>query len=450
MRRRTFIGNSLAGGALLGGTLAPQSVLAKRPRKTITTNTVGKYDTLLKGGHVIDLANHINSNNMDVAVTDGKIAAVGRNIPAADAKETIDVSGLYVTPGFIDMHAHGFYTDLDAVIRWIIFDDHCFPSGVTTVLDVGSSGAGTFEDFKKLIDGSKTRTLALLNISYTGMDEGEQNPAQYKIEPLVDMAKQYPETIVGVKLAHYWTTEPYDKIHTPWVNVDAAEKAGHILGLPVMFDWYPRPASGGYPARTYRELILEKSRPGDIHTHCYARHIPVIQENGKVNPDIFKARERGFIFDVGHGAGSFVYRNALPAIQQGYLPDSISTDLHAKNTCGPVINMANVMSKFLCMGLSLEDVILRSTINPARILNRPELGSLTSGHTADIAVFELLEGNYSFLDTSGGKDFGNKKIYNIMTLSGGDIVFDPWGLSYPYWKESKDKEYWRNPSGQYF
>jgi dihydroorotase len=218
-----------------------------------------------------------------------------------------------------------------------------------------------------------------------------------------------------------------------------------------MFDWYPRPASGGYPMRSYRELILEKSRPGDIHTHHYAIHIPVIGSDGKVNPDVFKARERGFIFDCGHGEGSFVWRNAVPAIQQGFVSDSISTDLHRGDTNGPVMTMIHVMSKYLSMGVPLEEVIRLSTINPAREINHLELGTLSVGGIADIAVFEQQEGNFSYLDTSGGKLWGTKQLYNVMTLSGGEVVFDPSALSYPLWENiPKDARYWVNPSGQYF
>ena len=454
MKRRDFLGSTVAGSALVGATLAPQSVLAKRPRKTLSVNEKGKYDLLLKGGHVIDLANHINSENMDVAVADGKIAAVGRNIPAEHGKRTIDVSELYVTPGFIDIHAHGFYNDphcLERGYRWVIFDDMCYPAGVTTVMDVGSSGAGNFREFKKAIDKSKTRTFALINVSYTGMKGGgEQDPSTFNVQAMVDTAKEFPDIITGFKTAHYWGGRPYDKVHTPWASVDALMEAGRKAELPVMFDFSPRPPEGDWPVRSYRELILEKSRPGDIHTHCYARHIPVLNKDGKVNPDIFKAQERGFIFDLGHGGGSFVYRNAAPAFEQGYYPDSISTDLHAGNTCGPVVNMAFVMSKILNMGMPLDDVILRSTINPARIINHPELGSLTVGNSADIAVFELLKGDYSFVDTSGGKNYGDKKIHNIITIASGSIGFDPYGLSFPLWKDNKSESYWTNPSGQFF
>jgi len=453
MKRRSFIGKTVAGGILAGniGMGGVQSAFAQKSRRDAIINENGKYDILLKGGHVIDPANNFNEL-MDVAITDGTVARIGKSIPATESKKTLDVSGLYVTPGFIDMHAHGFYTDFTTSYQWVRFDDICFPSGVTTVLDVGSSGAETFEQFKKIIDRSKVRTLALLNISVTGMNaKGEQDPSQFKIPPMLEMAKTYPEIIIGFKTAHYWTTQPYDAVHTPWASVDALLEAGKRAGLPVMFDFFPRKPSEGYPARSYRELILEKGRPGDIHTHVFARHFPIIDANRKVNRDLFKAQERGFIFDVGHGAGSFVYRNAVPAIKQGFLPNTISTDLHGQNTCGPVINMANVMSKFLCMGVSLEDVITRSTINPARIMNRSELGQLTVGHTADIAVFELLKGDFSFIDTSGGKNYGDNKIFNILTLSGGKIAYDPYGVSYPYWEDApKNSAYWVNPSGQYF
>ncbi|MCD6308147.1 MAG: amidohydrolase family protein, partial [Candidatus Latescibacteria bacterium] len=259
------------------------------------------------------------------------------------------------------------------------------------------------------------------------------------------------DTILGFKIAHYWTTQPYDSIHTPWANVDAVMKAGRAADLPVMFDWYPRVASGGYPARTYRELILEKSRPGDIHTHCFARHIPVLTENGEVNPDIFKAQERGFIFDLGHGAGSFVYRNAVPAIKQGYIPDSFGTDMHRGNVNGPVINMSFVISKMLNIGVPLAEVIRRSTVNPARIMRRPELGTLTEGRVADIAIFDVQKGSYCYLDTSGGKFCGDRIVRPLLTMAGGKVVFDPTGLTYPIWEKiPKDDDYWVNPSGQFF
>ncbi|MBT4485232.1 MAG: amidohydrolase/deacetylase family metallohydrolase [Candidatus Latescibacteria bacterium] len=455
MERRKFIRNTLAGGTLLGsaaGMTISSPALAQGIRQDIIVQEKGKYDILLKGGHVIDPANNIDSI-MDVAVAEGKIARVRKNISAKDSKKIIDVSGLYVSPGFIDSHIHAYYNvkfngKLNACI---IPDNHSFNSGVTTVVDAGSTGAHNFGGLKQLIDKTRVRTLAFINIAAPGMTEAEQDPRTYDVNLAVDTAKRYPDHIVGFKVAHYWTTQPYDDLHTPWANVDAVMEAGRKADLPCMFDWYPRPASGGYPMRSYRELILEKSRPGDIHTHHYAIHIPVIGKDGKVNPDAFKAQERGFIFDTGHGAGSFVWRNAVPAVEQGFISDTISTDLHRGNTNGPVIDMINVMSKYLCMGVPLEGVIRRSTINPARAINHPELGSLSRGSIADIAVFEQLKGNFTYLDTSGGGFRSDKKLQSIMTLFSGNVGFDPYGLSYPAWENiPKDSRYWVNPSGQYF
>ena len=456
MRRRNFLSKTLVGGTFLGTSLHainPKSALANPRRRDVIIQDTGKYDILLKGGHVIDPANNRNSV-IDVAVAGGKIALIGKNIPVKDSKKTIDVSGLYVSPGFIDIHLHAFYSfHKDVGVRYfIIADNHCFKSGVTTGVDTGTAGGDNFDIFKEIIDRSQTRILAFINIARGGIrPTSEDDPRQYDVQLAVDTAKNNPDTIVGFKIAHYWTSKPYDELHTPWANVDAVEEAGRKADLPCMFDWYPRPASGGYPMRSYRELILEKSRPGDIHTHHYAIHIPVIGKDGKVNPDAFKAQERGFIFDTGHGAGSFVWRNAVPAVEQGFISDTISTDLHRGNTNGPVIDMINVMSKYLCMGVPLEGVIRRSTINPARAINHPELGSLSRGSIADIAVFEQLKGNFTYLDTSGGGFRSDKKLQSIMTLFSGNVGFDPYGLSYPAWENiPKDSRYWVNPSGQYF
>ena len=418
---------------------------------TVSAQEDTKYDILLKNGHVIDPANSINKVT-DVAVRDGKIARIDKAIPPGDAEQTIDVSGYYLTPGFIDIHVHLFYTFFIGAARSVIPDDHSFSSGVTTFVDAGTSGADNFEEFLVMLDQNhsrtQTRVLAFINISRSGMDEGEQDPAKFDVPALVAMAKKYPDIIVGFKTAHYWTGRPYDEIHQPWASVDSLLKAGRLAGLPVMIDFAPRLPIDGYPARSYRELILEKMRPGDIHTHCYAMHIPSIREDGTVNPDILKAQKRGVIFDVGHGAGSIVYKHAIPAIKQGYLPNTISTDIHGLNTWnGKVVNMINVMSKFLNMGLSLEDVIQRSTINPARVINRPDLGNLSVGSPADIAVIELLKGKFGYIDVRGGKIIGDKKIQCVMTVFDGKIIYDPNGFGFPEWQNiPKDSDYWKPPA----
>ncbi|MDP2983791.1 MAG: amidohydrolase/deacetylase family metallohydrolase [Candidatus Latescibacter sp.] len=406
-----------------------------------------QYDLLLKGGRVIDPANQVDMVT-DVAVQGAVIARTAKNIPAGEAKKVIDVSGYIVTPGFIDMHVHAFYTFFTPEARSIIADDKSFISGVTTVVDAGTSGAKSFPDFKKLIDSSKTRILAFLNISATGMNEGEQNPHEFDVALAVETTKKYPNSIVGFKSAHYWTTRPYDPIHTPWASVDSLVEAGRLANLPVMVDFYPRPAQGDYPERSYHDLILLKLRPGDIHTHNFARHIPVLDDDGRVNEDLIAAQKRGVIFDLGHGAGSFVYRNAVPAIRQGFIPNTISTDLHGANSSGPVITMITVMSKLLNIGVPLEDIIRRTTVNPANVIHHPELGNLSAGSPADIAVIRLVKGDFAFLDSSGGKLRGDKKLECMMTVSGGKIVYDPNAWSYPaYDKIPKDSDYWKNPTG---
>ncbi len=415
-----------------------------------------EYDLLLRNGHVLDIANSIDGV-MDVAVKDGKIASIAPRIDESLADKMIDVDGHYVSPGFIDLHVHA-YTGFEGAAQSVIAEHNCFPGGVTTCVDAGTSGADNFEDFKqRIIDKSRVRILAFLNISRTGMNDGENEPVNFDTKLAAATAKKYDDTIVGFKTAHYWRLwkgdhaepRPYDSVHTPWASVDSLVQAGRLAGKPVMVDFDAFPPQNGFPARSYRELILEKLRPGDIHTHCYARHFTVIGEDGKVVPDIKKARKRGVLFDVGHGSSSILFRNAIPAIAQGYLPDTISSDLHGGNVSGPVVNMGYVLSKFLNMGMNLEEVVSRVTVKPAEIIRHPELGNLAVGNPADIAVFKIIEEDVTFADSNGSRIEGECYLRPVMTVSGGTIVFDPYGLQYQIWSEiPKDDFYWKNPSGQ--
>ena len=260
------------------------------------------------------------------------------------------------------------------------------------MVDAGSSGAETFLlEKEEVIDRAKVRVLAFLNIVANGMQGGlEQTVDQMDVKRCAETIKKYPDIIVGVKTAHYWTEEPWDAEHTPWAAVDKAEECGRAANVPVMFDFWPR------PDRSYAELILKKMRPGDIHTHVFAQQFPILLPDGKLNPILAEARARGVIFDVGHGAGSFWFRNAVPAVKQGFIPDSMSTDLHTGNFT--VLSMTQVMSKFLAMGVPLQDIVRRSTVNPAQEIHRPELGTLSVGKEADIAVLEQLNGSFSYID----------------------------------------------------
>src|ERR1051326_3977384 len=257
------------------------------------------YDLLLKGGHVIDPKNKI-SGRRDVAIKDGRIAAVEADIPASKASKVVNVAGLYVTPGLVDLHVHVYagtgtqYTGPSSVRP----DDHSFRSGVTTVVDAGSSGWSNFEDFKKLIiDNARTRVLAMLNIVGAGMaGPPEQNLQDMDPAKAAQMAGKYKDIIVGFKTAHYAGPE--------WIPVENAVKAGEMAGLPVMVDF------GQFrPERPYEDLVTKKLRPGDISTHMFLSSVPMLDDAGKLRSFMFEARKRGVIFDVGHGGGSFLFRS---------------------------------------------------------------------------------------------------------------------------------------------
>jgi len=399
-----------------------------------------RYDLLLKGGHVIDPANHIDEVR-DVAVFQVKIAAVEKNIPPDQAGKVVDVSKLYVTPGLIDIHFHvghggappnWFSPDARAhVLPLGIPADLALQSGVTTIVDAGTSGADTFlQEKEEVIERVKVRVLAFLNIVANGMSGGlEQSLDQMDSKLCAATIKKYPDLIVGVKTAHYWTKEPWDAEHVPWAAVDRAIECGTLANVPVMFDFWPR------PERTYEDLILKKMRPGDIHTHVFAQQFPIILPDGKLNPALAEARARGVIFDVGHGGGSFWFRNAVPAEKQGFIPDSISTDLHTGDYT--VVSMNNVMSKFLAMGVPLDDVIRRSTVNPANEIHRPELGTLSVGKDADIAVLELMKGHFGYIDCGVAKMEANVRLTARMTVRAGRILYDPSGLSMVEWEKAR-------------
>lgn len=397
------------------------------------------YDILLKNGHVIDPLNK-RDGKLDVAITAKQVAAVEADINPALAKQTVDVTGFYVTPGIIDIHVHVYHTREPEGLS-VMADSHSFRSGVTTMVDTGTAGAKHFLHFKRtVIDQVKTRVFAYVNIVDLGMiGDFEQDIRTMDPELCAATVLMYPDVCVGVKTAHYWTQLPWDAEHPPWAAVDRAVEAGNICKKPVMVDFWPRP-----PERSYQQLILEKMRPGDIHTHVYAQQFPILDEQGKPNRFLFEARERGVIFDVGHGAGSFWFRNAYPAMQNGFSPDSISTDLHTRNVHGVVVDMQTTMSKILNCGMPLQEVIYRSTVTPAQEIGHPELGHLSVGTEADVAVFTVHEGDFTFVDCGKAKMKGNRKFECVMTLRAGEIVFDPSGLSMPEWPDAPEA-YWKLP-----
>lgn len=391
------------------------------------------YDLILAGGHVID-PHSGTSAVRDVAIAGGRVAAVAAGLPREGARSVVDVSGCYVTPGLIDMHVH-VARNFDISL---VADAISLPYGVTTVVDAGSAGALTFPDLVEgVVNVSRTRVLAFLNVVDLGMGgEFEQDVSHMRPELAAEVAAAHPELVVGIKVAHYWTWQPWDAEHAPWANVERGVEAGELAGLPVMVDFWPRP-----PERPYEDLILHKLRPGDIHTHVFAQQFPILLEGGGLNPALAAARERGLIFDVGHGRASFWFRNAVPAVRQGFLPDSISTDLHLGSVVGIAGDLLRVMDKFVAMGVSLEEVIERVTVAPAREIGRPELGTLAVGAVADVAVLRSIPGEVGLVDCGRARMMGREVLECALTVRAGEVVFDRYGLTMPLWEEAPP-EYW--------
>jgi len=402
------------------------------------------FDLVLKNGHVIDPKNGIDEAR-DVGITGGKIAAVGVNLPVEGAGKVVDVGGLYITPGLVDIHIHAYATaghpDTWAGDNSILPDGFSFRTGVTTLVDTGSAGWRNFADFRyRVIDRCKTRLFALVNIAGTGMTgiEHEQNPYDMDSDRTAAVARENEDVVIGIKTAHY--------IGPEWISVDRTLEAAEKAATRVMIDF-------GFfkKERPYYQLLTERLRKGDISTHVFRGPTPWFDAEGKVLPYLHQAREKGVILDVGHGAGSFCFRNAVPAIAQGFYPDSISTDLHVLCMNMGMLDMATTMSKFLVMGMPLSEVIRTSTINPAQEIGHPELGHLSVGAVADVAVLDLQEGSFGYADSFGGRLVGDKRLICELTVKDGEVVWD-WngrtGVDYPELGDSygiRDGEYLMMP-----
>jgi len=391
------------------------------------------YDILIKNGHVIDSKNNINKI-IDIAIIDNKIALIQKNISRKSALRIIDANGLYVTPGLIDIHSHNFHgtepnnylsNSFDALPP----DGFSFRSGVTTIVDVGGAGWRNFKTFKEqIIDRSKTRVLSFLNIIGSGMKGGsiEQNLSDMEPNRTAEIANEFPKEIVGIKLAHF---NGYN-----WIPVDRVVEAGRLTNLPVMIDF-----GGSDPELPLDKLLLEKLRAGDIFTHTYAHvkgRTPIVDKNGKLREYVVEAQQKGIVFDVGHGGGSFLFEQAIPAVKQGLKPNSISTDLHTGSMNGGMKNIINVMSKFLNMGIEIEEIIKLTTWNPAKYIKRTDLGHLSLGAEADITLLNLREGNFGFIDTQGKRMNGNNILECELTIKAGKIVYDLNGLASNEWNKN--------------
>lgn len=388
------------------------------------------YVILIKGGHVIDPKNNINEQ-MDVAIDkDGKIAAVAKNIDSKSATRVVNAKGLYVTPGIIDMHTHNFAgTEPDKYLRNSYYanqpDGFSFRVGVTTVVDAGSAGWRNFENFKdQTIDRSRTRVLSFLNIVGEGMAGGaiEQDNADMDAKLSADMALKYKDYIVGFKVAHYNKPD--------WVPIDRAIEAGTLAGnIPVIVDF----GGGGL---SLEDLTMKKFRSGDIYTHTFGgggkdREAITDPQTGKLRPFVFEARQKGVVWDVGHGAASFSFKHAIPAAEKGFFPDVISTDHHGGSMNSAMKDILNVMDKFLTLGMEIPAIIKSVTWKPAQVIHREQLGNLSIGSEGDITILRIRKGKFGVFDQMGQRLEAMQRFECEVTVKGGRVFYDLNGLTSP-------------------
>ncbi|HEX5025694.1 MAG TPA: amidohydrolase/deacetylase family metallohydrolase [Agriterribacter sp.] len=381
-----------------------------------------QYDLLIRNGRVIDPKNSIDAV-MDITVLNGKIAKVAKNIPPAQASKVIDASGLILTPGLIDIHTHVFVgstpeTFADGFLS-LSPDDFTLKSGVTTVVDAGTSGWRNFPVFKAhVIDKSKTRVLAFLNIAGNGMTgsptEEDVTDMDARMTSLV--AKKYPDIIVGVKIGHYSGSD--------WAPFDRALAAAAQSNTPLFVECHLPQFS--------LEDQLKKMRSGDIITHSFEKieeRMPVVDDQGKLRSFVADAQKRGVLFDLGHGGAGFWFSVAVPAMQQGLAPNTFGSDLHRFSMNAGMKDMLNIMSKYMAIGMSLQQVVERASWNAAKSIHHEELGNLSEGSVADIAVLRMREGDFGFTDAGGNVVHGTKKLEAELTVRNGKIVWDLNGIS---------------------
>ncbi len=372
------------------------------------------YDLILKGGHIVDPAQDLDGV-ADVAFADGRVAAIGNDIKPTEGADIRDVSGLLVAPGFIDLHTHVYWGGTSLGVDAA---DAARLSGVTTLVDAGSAGPGNFRGFlKHVIEPSEPRILAYLHVSFAGIfafskrimvgESGDlrlMSPAD-----AVAVANDHRDTIVGIKVRVGRNASGSSGV-TP---LDIALQAAAELGLPLM-------AHIDEPPPSYEE-VLNRLRPGDVLTHCF-RPFPnsPVTGQGAIKPAVLEARQRGVLFDIGHGMGSFAFKTARAMLAAGFVPDTISSDLHILNLEGPVFDQATTLSKFLNLGAPLADVIRATTVNAAAAIRRPELGTLRPGSAGDATIFSVQEGRFPFVDSVGEQLIGSKKIkIDGVVLKGG-------------------------------
>lgn len=380
------------------------------------------YDLLIKNGHIIDPGNNIDGL-LDIAVVNGKIAKIGPKISEKSSKKVVDAKGMYVVPGMIDIHTHVFVgadpgTFADGSLS-VSPDDFTLRSGVTTVVDAGTAGWRNFPVFKsQVIDHSKTRILAFINIFGSGMigSPQEQDTLNISEQMTYEILQKYKDIIVGTCIGHYK--------YPSSMPFEAAESVAKKADLPLLVECH-------LPELSLKQQ-LERMRAGDIMTHAYeeiSERDHFVGPDGKVRSEVMEAKKRGILFDLGHGGAGFWFSQAIPAMKQGLVIHSFGTDLHRFSINAGMKDFMNVTSKFLALGMSLNEVVRRATWFPAQSIKRPDLGSLSVGNTADITVFSIRAGDFGFVDAGGNRIRGDQKMQAELTLRAGNIVWDLNGIS---------------------
>lgn len=381
-----------------------------------------EFDLLVKGGHVVDAKNNVSAV-MDVGIKAGIISKVSKDIDAKAAKKVVDATGLYVMPGLINIHTHVFAGSKEAFANGTssqLPDAFAPRSGITTVVDAGTTGWKNFPAFKaQIVDNSITRVLAFINIFSEGFSSGEPvEPDPKDLDPVrtAEMIKAYPDIIVGTRIGHYSGKS--------WYPFDQALKAAKLADVPLLVECH-------LPAYSLEDQ-LSHMRKGDILTHAYenvSERMPIVDEKRKLRGFVLDAQKKGILFDVGHGGAGFWFNQAIPALKQGLLPNSFGTDEHRSSMNSGMKNMLNVMSKFLALGMKQDDIFARGTWFAAQSIGRPDLGNLSVGSVADIAVLRILEGDFGYVDSGQNKINGSRKLEAELTIRNGRIVWDLNGLS---------------------
>jgi dihydroorotase len=373
------------------------------------------YDLILKGGHVIDASQNIDTV-MDVAFAGGKVAAVGANLEASAGTSVRSVAGKYVTPGLIDLHTHVYWGGTSLGID---AEEFCRRSGVTTAIDTGSAGPGNFAGFRRhVIEPSQVRILAYLHVSFAGifgfsktiMVGESENIRLMAPREAADVADANRDVIVGIKV-RVGRHSSGDQGTAP---LEMALQVANEVGMPLM-------AHIDHPPPSYEEVVA-MLRPGDVLTHAF-RPFPnaPCHAQGTIKPVVLEARKRGVLFDIGHGMGSFAFKTARAMLANGFYPDTISSDVHALCIDGPAFDQVTTMSKFLCLGVPLREVIKQSTLNAAFALKRPELGSLKAGSVGDATILSVKEGKFDYVDVVGEHLAGDRKL-----CSEGVVIAGQW------------------------